>query len=126
MFLTQYQVERFWQKVNKTEDCWFWLASTNGTYGKVHLRPHIWLAHRLAYVLTYGEISKNLVIDHMCNQPLCVRPDHLQAITQKQNVLRSANPIAKQMLRTRCPKGHKYDYFWKNRRYCRKCRKDNK
>lgn len=123
MFLTKNQINSFWAKVNKTENCWLWQGSTNGVYGKLQIRPRIWLAHRLSYAIAYGNIPKGLVIDHICNKPLCVNPFHLQAITQRKNVLRSSNVIAQQVLRTRCPKGHEYDYFYKNKRMCRTCRK---
>jgi hypothetical protein len=41
------------------------------------------------FVHYYGEIPEGLTIDHMCERPACVNPKHLQAVTHRQNVLRS-------------------------------------
>lgn len=42
-------------------------------------------AHRVAYKLAFGIIPKGMQINHKCDNPLCVRPSHLYAGTQKQN-----------------------------------------
>ncbi len=52
-----------------------------------------------------GKITDELTIDHKCNNPSCVNPSHLQAITQLENNLRSEKFGAN---KTHCPKGHKY------------------
>jgi hypothetical protein len=81
--------ERFWSKVEKTETCWNWTASrmTSG-YGQIGIggkygRPHG--AHRVAYELAVGPIPEGMQVDHMCHNKLCVNPDHLRAVTNKQN-----------------------------------------
>jgi hypothetical protein len=78
---------RFWRKVDKTDNCWNWTASTNapGGYGQIsdRGRPHV--AHRLSYEWANGPIPDGMVVDHMCHNRLCVNPGHLRAITQKQN-----------------------------------------
>jgi hypothetical protein len=66
-------------------------------------------AHRVAYVLSVGPIPKGLTIDHLCRNRGCVNPTHLEAVTQRENTLRS--PIALAALnaaKTHCPKGHPY------------------
>lgn len=80
---------RFWSRVNKTANCWNWTGATTGGYGR------IWrtedgvakreLAHRVSFEMTNGAIPTDKVIDHICHNTLCVRPSHLQAVTQKQN-----------------------------------------
>jgi HNH endonuclease len=44
------------------------------------------LAHRVAYVLTHGEIPDGVDVLHSCDFPPCVRPDHLFAGTHQDNM----------------------------------------
>lgn len=83
--------ERFWEKVKKTDECWEWQASLTSTgYGqfgmKVNGKQKMAKAHRVSYEMAFGEIPDGHYIDHVCHNPLCVRPDHLRAASQKQNM----------------------------------------
>lgn len=79
-------VERMDAKTDKTGSCWMWTGANNGRgYGRVAYQGRYWGAHRLAYELAYGAIPDGLVIDHICRNRGCVRPEHLQAVTIKQN-----------------------------------------
>ncbi len=69
--------ERFWKKVNKTNDCWLWTASNNYQYGTLNIKNKICKAHRLSWELHYGKIPDELHVLHHCDIPLCVNPDHL-------------------------------------------------
>jgi hypothetical protein len=70
----------------KSEDCWLWNGPvTNKGYGRISVGDRPKSAHRVAYELANGAIPEGLVIDHKCHTPLCVRPDHLQAVSIKQN-----------------------------------------
>lgn len=76
---------RFWEKVLKTEGCWVWQGSKSEGYGKFSLNNRPVWAHRVAYEREVGPIPDGLTIDHICRNRACVRPDHLRAVTQKQN-----------------------------------------
>jgi len=117
--------EKFWDKVNKTSSCWIWLggktkqgygAISKSCYGEI-------LAHRYSYKTLKGEISNGLVLDHLCRTPSCVNPDHLEAVTNKENLLRGVGVSAINAKKALCPRGHKYDYTNPNNghRRCRAC-----
>ena len=66
--------------------CWLWLLSTNGTgYGQANYKGRIHLVHRLSYQAYKGPIPAGMLIQHSCDTPLCVNPDHLYAGTLKDN-----------------------------------------
>lgn len=72
--------------------CWLWTASTKGNgYGQIKIGvPSPAPAHRVAYTLYRGAIPDGLVIDHLCRNPGCVNPEHLEAVTHKENLRRGA------------------------------------
>ncbi|HEY1294713.1 MAG TPA: HNH endonuclease [Chloroflexota bacterium] len=81
---------RFWAKVaTSTDGCWLWTAARqrNG-YGKIGAGTHdagTLLAHRVAWELVNGPIPNGLCVLHRCDNPPCVRPDHLFVGTIKNN-----------------------------------------
>lgn len=81
-------MDRFWSKVNKGEpdECWEWTASlgTKG-YGQFGYEGKILGAHRVAYLLTHGEIPNGKQIAHTCHNKLCCNPAHLEAQTNSEN-----------------------------------------
>jgi hypothetical protein len=79
--------ERFWEKVQKTDGCWEWTASRSGGYGYLGGGPGKGLvkAHRVSWELHNGLVPVGLCVLHRCDNPGCVRPDHLYVGTQKQN-----------------------------------------
>lgn len=100
---------RFWTRVNKTDSCWLWTAATNGVgYGMCCLPLSKMLAHRRAYELCVGPIPEGLVLDHLCRNPGCVNPEHLQPVTQKENSLRGISPMAQNASKLYCRRGHKF------------------
>jgi len=79
--------ERFWPKVKKTKGCWLWEGTKNNMgYGMfMRVSPKKELAHRVSWALAYGSIPPGKNILHKCDNPACVRPDHLFIGTKKDN-----------------------------------------
>lgn len=101
-------MQRFWDKVHVDPDgCWLWTAAEKFGYGCFFFDGRMVQAHRFAYELVVGEIPEGLVIDHLCQIKLCVRPDHLEAVTHRENVLRSPRGFAAINARkNECHRGH--------------------
>jgi len=78
--------ERFWGKVDKSKECWLWLGATTEGYGQFGIGRKNVHAHRFAYEVTYGKIPEGLFILHKCDNPSCVRPDHLFCGTNQENM----------------------------------------
>lgn len=124
-------VIRFWQKVERTESCWIWHGTLAAhSYGQLSVDGRNVIAHRFAYELLRGPIPAGLQIDHLCRNPRCVNPDHLEPVTAKENILRSNAPSAVLARRTHCNNGHPFtpdNIYWHNRpngqrhRMCRTC-----
>ncbi len=103
----QSQSDRFWSKVDKSGECWLFQGTTaRGGYGTVWFYGKHRLAHAVSYELEIGPIPEGLVIDHLCRNHACVRPSHLEAVTDKVNILRGISPTATNKRKTHCKRGH--------------------
>lgn len=111
--------ERFWIKVDKDGpipthnpqlgQCWMWLGAKK-KYGHGIFSTQ-WKdnkgknqgAHRIAYNLLVGPVPDGLELDHLCRNPPCVNPAHLEPVTHAENMRRY------QLSKTHCPHGHPYE-----------------
>ena len=122
-------LQRFWDKVEKTDSCWNWSAYHTPTgYGTFKLNNKSILAHRYSYEELRGCIPPELEIDHLCRNRRCVNPDHLEAVTHTVNVRRGSNKggLPKQ---THCKIGHALSgenllVSTNGVRRCKRCRKE--
>lgn len=87
--------ERFWEKVRKTETCWWWTANATkdkegnrryGLIGEGRRGERMLYAHRVSWGIHNGPIPDGIMVLHRCDNPSCVRPDHLFLGTQSDNM----------------------------------------
>lgn len=129
--------ERFLEKFDRLgpDECWLWKGAPNppGGYGRIGTggRPGYSLfAHRVSYEFHIGPIPPGLVLDHLCSTPLCVNPNHLEAVTQQENVRRTvARGLHSNARKTHCKRGHEFTpentlHRSRGTRECRHCRRE--
>lgn len=92
--------------------CWKWQLSTVRGYGQISISGRMKKAHRVSYEEFVGPILDGLQIDHLCGVTDCVNPDHLEAVTPRENVMRSNNPAALNHKKERCKRGHRLEPIW--------------
>lgn len=79
--------DRFWPRVD-VGLCWVWLGSHDRGYGHFGVDGGYVRAHRWAWEALVGPIPPGLVLDHLCRNPSCVNPDHLEPVTRAENTRR--------------------------------------
>jgi hypothetical protein len=94
-------IERIKEKVEIDENgCWVWQGATSGKhskgkagrgYGKISVKGHMSMVHRVSYICHHGYIPNKIQVDHLCRNRLCCNPEHLEAVTHKENCRRRDN-----------------------------------
>lgn len=117
------ETDRFWSKYEKKDECWLWIGTKNKEgYGQFSLKNKGYLAHRIAYFIFNGVISQFKVINHICHNPSCVNPNHLDEVTSRENAIHANNH---NKLKTHCPKRHILDIInSQGKRICSICNRE--
>src|SRR5262245_12493041 len=113
---------RLYDRIDKNgpNGCWLWTGARNSNYGYgtievARVKRHV---HRVLCELERGPVHRDLDLDHLCRNRICVNPDHLEPVSRRENILRGASHVAANARKTHCSKGHPFDevntYFRKD------------
>lgn len=123
--------QRWWANIEVVGRCWIWQGRPNGnSYGVLRVKGKTTAAHRFGYELLVGTIPDNLELDHLCRNRLCVRPEHLEPVTTRVNILRGMGRGAIEARMTDCKYGHPlsgenlYIRPSDGKRRCRQCNRE--
>lgn len=98
----------FWGRVVPTGFCWEWEGAHSEGYGTYwDGKRGSARAHRFAYEQLVGPIPEGMFLDHLCRNPGCVNPDHLEPVTNSENLLRSPR-MNRYVGMTHCKRGHEF------------------
>ena len=112
--------------------CYEWQGyKTNLGYGQLGTAKKLGknlYAHRIVWEAVNGPIPEGLSLDHLCRNPSCISPHHLEPVTHKENCLRGVGVGAINSKKTHCKTGHAFDelntgYLKDGRRYCKECQR---
>lgn len=102
--------------------------ATRFGYSALNVKPKVYQAHRVAWILANGPVPEGLVLDHLCRNRACCEVTHLELVTHRINLLRGETVTARNAAVTHCPRNHEYNEentLMKNKtRQCRACHRD--
>lgn len=102
---------RLLQHVRESGDCWLWTGAVNCEgYARIRVLGDSskWAIHRASYEAFVGPIPDGLTIDHLCRNPGCINPAHLEAVTMEENIRRGHGIGMRNASKTSCHRGHPY------------------
>lgn len=114
-------------RIDKSGECWEWTGTRDHDgYGRIQTGGKILRAHRVVYELYVGQIPESLVLDHLCRNHGCVNPEHLEPVTQRENILRGVSVSAINARKAHCIRGHEFSeentyVSARGWRVCREC-----
>jgi len=120
-------LERFLNRIENVSEsgCWLWVGSLRGGYGILYAQGRRVSVHRYSYEWFVGPVPQGFLLDHLCRVRNCVNPDHLEPVTNRENVLRGIGPTAENARKTHCIRGHALTgenlYVNQGSRYCQAC-----
>lgn len=103
--------ERALARTNFDGPCWEYRGTKRARgYGVIVVGPgrKAQAAHRAVWEGLVGPVPAGLVLDHLCRNTSCVNPDHLEPVTQAENIRRGYAPAALNARKTHCSKGHEF------------------
>lgn len=72
-------IDIFWSNVTKTETCWLWSGKkTTASIEELKIQHH--RVHKIAYIISCGDVPKGFLVRHTCKNNLCCNPQHLVLI----------------------------------------------
>lgn len=112
--------------------CLLWTAAKNDCgYPVVRLGGRNQYAHRIAFQMARGSIPEGFKLDHLCRVANCINPQHLEAVTKRENLMRSTCVSAKNAAKLCCPKGHSLTgenlipwFLERGKHVCRTCKNE--
>lgn len=126
-------IRRLLDRVLIGNGCWEWAGAVDRKtgYGKLSYEGRVTTAHRASYTALVGPIPQGLVVDHLCRNKVCVRPSHLEAVTNAENIRRGHHIGQRERWADGCAQGHPWTpentkVRPGGKRLCRICARDGK
>jgi hypothetical protein len=127
-------IDRIMARIQRTAaGCWEWTGAKSAGYGVIgrgRRSDGTMQTHRAIWEWLCGPVPSDMQLDHLCRNRACCNPNHLEVVTQRENILRGDGTSAKHARQTHCVHGHLFDetntYIDRHgRRTCRTCRRLN-
>ena len=115
-------------------DCLEWNGTmTTKGYGQLVHEGRTWLVHRFFEQKRHGSIPEGVIVEHICDNPLCYKDEHLLRSSIQRNTTKALGKdsgfIHANSLKTTCLQGHTYNEEniyrdGRGHRQCKQCRRE--